>query len=256
MPAPTGLRPLLAEGLWGVEAGALSVSPVWWGSGVPGGNGLGVLLIPGLMAGDSSVAALEDWLRRCDYRPTRSGIALNVDCLRKAHRALERRLEAVVAATGRPAVVIGHSRGGLMGRLLAVLRPDLVAGLVTLGTPHVNPFAVHPALKRHVDSLAELGSRGIPGVFGASCLPGGSCWKEVEGDLARRLPSHVAFTSVYSRRDGIVDWRSCLDRDAECVEVRSTHVGMPLHPGVYGVLASRLGTAAARRTPDGVPLAA
>jgi hypothetical protein len=131
-----------------------------------------------------------------------------------------------------------------MGKLLAVRRPDLVAGVVTLGTPHVRPFAIHPAVKRQVDALAALRGLGVPGVLGSACLPGGSCWKELEADLTRPLASHVAFTSVYSRRDGIVDWRSCLDPDAECVEVTSTHVGMPLHPTVYTVLASRLGVLA------------
>jgi pimeloyl-ACP methyl ester carboxylesterase len=251
MAAPTGLRPLLAEGLWRGEAAALGVSPVWRGAGVPPGRGLGVLLIPGLMAGDAAVASMENWLGRCGYRPARSGFALNVDCPRKAHRALERRLQALVASTGRRAVVVGHSRGGLMGKLLAALRPELVAGIVTLGTPHVRPFAVHPAVKRQVDSLAALGSLGIPGMIGAACLPGGSCWKQVEDDLGRPLASHVAFTSVFSRSDGVVDWRSCLDPGAECVEVASTHVGMPLHPTVYTVLASRLGALAGRHpTPN------
>jgi pimeloyl-ACP methyl ester carboxylesterase len=243
--APTGLRPLLAESLWAAEAVALAVSPVWRGAGVPRGDDLGVLVIPGLLAGDSSVASLENWLARCGYRHARAGVGLNVDCPRSAHRALERRLESLVAATGRPAAVVGHSRGGLMAKLLAVLRPDLVAGVVTLGTPLLDAFAVHPALQRQVDSLAELGDLGLPGVFGGSCLPGGACWTAIERDLDRPFPSQVAFTSVYSRRDGIIDWRSCLDPAAECVEVRSTHSGLTLHPGVYEVLAAALGTLAA-----------
>ena len=244
--SPTGLRPLLAESLWGTEAAALAVSPVWRGAGVPPGNGLGVLVVPGLLASDGSVGALRTWLRARGYQPVASGIRLNADCLRKAHGRLESRLEELVAATGRPAVVIGQSRGGLMAKLLAVLRPDLVAGLVTLGTPLTDVFAIHPAVRQHVDRVAALGDRGIPGLFDSSCLPGGECWEDIMSDLDRPLAPTIPFTSVYSRRDGIVDWRACLDPAAEHVEVRATHSGMAVNPEVYGILAVRLGALAAQ----------
>lgn len=243
--APTGLRPLLQESLWGVEAAALAVSPVWRGVGVQRGHGMAVLVIPGLLPGDASVRALSSWLGRCGYRYAASGIRVDADCLRKTNERLERRLEEVVTATGRPAVVIGQSRGGLTAKLLAVLRPDLVAGIVTLGTPLTDPLAIHPAARRHVDSVATLADLGVPGLFGTSCLPGGSCWRAVMADLERPFPPHVAFTSVYSRRDGIVNWRACLDPDAEHVEVRASHCGMAAHPEVYAALATRLGAMAA-----------
>src|SRR4051794_36430580 len=189
-PSPTGLRPLIAETLWGAEAAALAVSPVWRGSGVPDGRGLGVLVVPGLLAGDASVLTLTTWLRCRGYRPVPSGIRVNADCLRKAHQRLERRLEGLVAETGRRAVVIGQSRGGVMAKLLAILRPDLVAGLVTLGTPLVDMFAIHPMVKRNVDRVAALGTAGLPGLFDQDCLPGGSCWAAVMDDLRRRVSAH------------------------------------------------------------------
>jgi hypothetical protein len=58
--------------------------------------------------------------------------------------------------------------------------------------------------------------------------------------VAARLPDDVAFVSVYSRSDGIVDWRSCLDPCAEHVEVDSSHIGMTVNTSVYRVLAERL----------------
>ena len=42
----------------------------------------------------------------------------------------------------------------------------------------------------------------------------------------------MAFTSVYSRRDGIVDWRACVDPMAVSVEVRTSHIGMAIDPRV------------------------
>ena len=50
-------------------------------------------------------------------------------------------------------------------------------------------------------------------------------------------------TAIYSRNDGVVAWRACLDpfdNEAEHVEVRSTHLGMGLDPDVWYAVADRL----------------
>jgi hypothetical protein len=50
----------------------------------------------------------------------------------------------------------------------------------------------------------------------------------------------VGFVSVYSKRDGVVDWHACLDPAAEHREVSSSHVGMSVHPGTYRHVAKAL----------------
>lgn len=46
-------------------------------------------------------------------------------------------IEEIVAITGKPKVnIIGHSHGGLDARYVAAVRPDLVASVTTIGTPH------------------------------------------------------------------------------------------------------------------------
>ena len=45
-------------------------------------------------------------------------------------------VEEIVAITGRPVNLIGHSHGGLDVRYVAAERPDLVASVTTVGTPH------------------------------------------------------------------------------------------------------------------------
>ena len=47
-------------------------------------------------------------------------------------------------------------------------------------------------------------------------------------------PEDVGYIAVYSKHDGIVDWRACLDPCAdEHVEVGASHCGMAVHPDVY-----------------------
>jgi triacylglycerol lipase len=47
--------------------------------------------------------------------------------------------------------------------------------------------------------------------------------------------------SVYSKSDGIVDWRSCLDPDAtELVEIGASHCGMAVSRSAWRALAGAL----------------
>ena len=121
------------------------------------------MLIPGFLTGDAQMATLGSWLRRSGHRTHRSGIRLNVDCSAASTTRLEQRLEDFVRREGEPAVLIGQSRGGLFARVLAVRRPDLVRAVVTLGSPHANPYAVHPLVWTQGAAIAALAALGVPG---------------------------------------------------------------------------------------------
>ena len=80
------------------------------------------------------------------------------------------RLERAVDETGRRAAIVGWSRGGLFARALAVRRPDLVAGIITLGSPLLNPLSyVHPALHLALEATSTLGDRGVPRLLTHHC---------------------------------------------------------------------------------------
>jgi hypothetical protein len=104
-----------------------------------------------------------------------------------------------------------------------------------LGSPVRDGLAVSPSVLRTVRWLARLGDLGVPGVFSTSCKDG-DCCEAFGEDLAAPLPQEIQAVAVYSRSDGIVDWRACLDPYAEQVEVDSSHCGMSVHPQVYRVL--------------------
>src|SRR5919109_1218472 len=77
-------------------------------------------------------------------------------------------------------------------------RPDLVCGIVTLGSPELDPLAVHPLVRLQLEAVGRLGSLGAPRLFKRSCLDGDCCAAFWE-DLAAPLPRGVGFVSVYSR---------------------------------------------------------
>ncbi len=95
LPGVPHLPPLWRESRIGLEAATLRRSAVWRGEGVLPGDGRPILLIPGFMAGDGSLATMTEWLRANEYRTRRAGIRANVSCSEAACARLEARLEGV-----------------------------------------------------------------------------------------------------------------------------------------------------------------
>jgi triacylglycerol lipase len=243
--------PLWREARFGLETAALLRDPILRGEGLADGRGRPVLLIPGFLAGDGSLGMMAGWLKRAGYRPSRAGMRANVDCSGATATRLERLLEDLVSAQGRRAVIIGQSRGGTIARVLGSRRPDLVCGVVALGSPQLDPLAVHPLVRLQVEAVARLGSLGVPGLFKRSCLED-ACCAPFWADLAEPLPSGVGLVSVYSKTDGIVDWRACLDPHGDQVEIDTSHCGMAVSPAAWRAVAEALGSferAEARRRP-------
>src|SRR4051812_48733067 len=125
--------PIWGESRAALEHLALRRDPVLRGEGVPHGDGGPVMLIPGFLASDVSLGLMASWLQRIGYQPTRAQMRANVDC---AERALGRLEDLLVAkherCGGWPVAIVGQSRGGAFARMLAVRRPDLISGIVTL----------------------------------------------------------------------------------------------------------------------------
>jgi triacylglycerol lipase len=231
--------PFWREVRLGLEAAALLRDPVFRGDGVRDGCARPVLLIPGFLAGDGSLAVMSNWLGRCGYRPKSAGMVANVDCSSAALARLEPKLERLVSEQGCRAAIVGQSRGGSLAKVLARRRPDLVCGIVTLGSPELRPLAVHPLVRLQVEAVSRLGSLGAPRLFRRACLDG-DCCAAFWDDLAAPLPRGVGFVSVYSRTDGIVDWRACLATGAEHVEIGSSHIGMAINPSAWRAVAAAL----------------
>jgi len=198
-----------------------------------------VILVPGFMAGDATLRAMSRTLRRRGFRTYRSHIHANVGCTLTAAAELETRIESIAIKRDSRVRIVGHSLGGLLARGLAVRRPDLISGIVTMGSPMLAPGAHHVLLSTGVDVLVRLSRAGVPGLMSEECVAG-SCARQSFTESREPMPKDVSFTAIYSRRDGIVDWRACVDPEARAVEVTASHVGMALDPRVCDLVTEAL----------------
>src|SRR3954453_1558291 len=182
----------LPEFRWQGEAPMLAFDPVFYGLGVPHGNGQPVLLIPGFLANDVSLSVLGGWLFRLGYRPRRSGITLaNVDCSDRAVNRLEQRLERIVDSRGRKAAIVGHSRGGHFAKALAHRRPDLVDKVISMGAGLDVPFDISGPTKGAVAGVRKVLHGGSSQAREKGCLTA-TCDCPFTQDYCAPFPAEVS----------------------------------------------------------------
>ena len=234
---------LWTEALIAAEVLLLHAMPVYYGFGIPHGEGAGVVIIPGFLATDLYLNELHNWLGRIGYRPYFSGIGINADCPNLLiQRHLNETIEKARTETGRKIHLIGHSLGGVIARSVAGQRPKDVASVITLASPFrgtvMSKAVFHVAEAVRMQVLKENG----PGVL-PKCYTG-RCTCNFVDSLKREVPDSMVQTAIYTRHDGIVDWRYCLTKNPEVdFEVPGTHIGMAFNPLAYTIVADRLAKA-------------
>jgi pimeloyl-ACP methyl ester carboxylesterase len=211
-----------------VSAGALAASlPLL--RAAPRGEPHPVLVLPGLLASDLSTKTLRGWLGRLGYPVVGWALGRNRGPTKEVNDELPRLIARLAAEHGAPVSIIGWSLGGIFARRLARRTPRQVRQVISLGSPFGQAG-------RRLDGnpAGRVYQRYSPlHAVGGTSAPGAS--------LARPLP--VPSTSVYSRWDGVVDWRACRQQPgpiSENVAVRSSHLGMGHDPAVLWVVADRL----------------
>jgi pimeloyl-ACP methyl ester carboxylesterase len=231
-------RPL-AETRWSLELLRLSVDPVFLPRGLPRGDRRAVVLMPGFLAGDQTLAVLAGWLWRLGYAPRTCGFVANVDCSDRALERVERTVDRLHRGSGRRVAVIGHSRGGHFARALAARRPELVSHAISLGadlnqmlgtsTPTLYAVA---ATRRALAASRRSRAK--------QCLTM-DCGCGFTRDYTAPFPSdRVRLSSIYSRGDGVVRWQRSIVPYADCVEVTGSHIGLIFNRKAYAAIALAL----------------
>jgi len=244
-PEPEADTSLWTEALFGAEVLLLHATPIYYGFGAPRGEGAGVILIPGFLATDLYLTELHGWLGRIGYRPYFSGIGINADCPNiLIQRHLNETIERALRETRRKIHLIGHSLGGVLARSVAGQRRKDVASVITLASPFrrtvMSQAVFHAAEAVRMRILSEHGKGVLP-----TCYTG-RCTCNFIDSLKREVPDSMVQTAIYTRDDGVVDWRYCMTRNPENdFEVPGTHIGMAFNPSAYTVIAERLAKARA-----------
>ena len=235
--------PLWQEALFGVEVLLLRATPAYYGLGIPRGDRSGVVIIPGFLGTDLYLMEMYAWLRRIGYQPYFSGIGFNAECPNLLiRRHLNDTIDRARQETGRKIHLIGHSLGGIIARSVTGQRPADVTSVITLGSPFRGTVVHSGVLK-----AAELVRKRILMQHGPGVLPDcytGKCTCQFLDSLRRDLPDKITETAIYTRTDGVVDWRYCITENPEVdFEVPGTHIGLAFNPSVYDLIARRLALA-------------
>ena len=215
------------------ELAALVRDPVFRGRGVPRGDGRPVVLIPGFLAGDWTMRVMHEWLRRIGYEPYRSGIVLNIHHSERVLSGLRGVVAGIAAKSQSRVSIVGHSRGGLLAKVLSQREPENVEQVIGLGAP----------LADWTD-VAALTHRAVGVVRTANELAYGRRLN-AEGRFTYdlKLPPAVPTTSIYTKADEVVNFRSCLRPDIPAIPVWGTHNGLVVNPEVYRLLGRLLARA-------------
>jgi pimeloyl-ACP methyl ester carboxylesterase len=230
-PAPDAVRPPPGSPLSLISWARELAIAAWWilrpppfpTGPLPRGHGQTVLLIPGFLGGDWAMGRLRGFLTRLGYRVEMAGIAFNTGPTARRIAGLEARLTDLAERDG-PIFVIGQSLGGVFARHLARRYPEAVRGVVTLCTPI--QFPVVTPLYLFAALLAPLHD---------------PVWRAARDQIA--APLTVPLTAIYSRTDGIVDWRQCLQPDGaahEDIRVDGIHTAIGSNPAAQRAVAEAL----------------
>src|SRR5262249_48286785 len=140
----------------------------------------------------------------------------NIGPTREVVEGMGARLDDLLGRHGRKISVIGWSLGGIYARAIAKLRPGDGRSVITLG----NPFRMtEGSSSRAHRTYQRYAARHIDGGRLRSGIASGSL----------EVPS----TAVYTKMDGIVPWRACIDdvsAIAENVQVFGSHAGLGHNP--------------------------
>jgi pimeloyl-ACP methyl ester carboxylesterase len=214
----------LAEGRgWMELAASLAARPLLMRA--PAGDGHPLLVLPGFLASDRSTVPLRRYLSELGYdaRPWAEG--QNLGRFYKMRDRLSEKVITLHRQTGRKVSLVGWSLGGVFARYLALVHPELVRSVVTLGSPFAADIQATNA-RRLYEAMSQEGP------------PNPDDLAALAGDLP------VPNSSIYTKLDGIVNWRTCISRpapNAETIEVKlASHVGIGVNPAALWAAADRL----------------
>lgn len=181
-----------------------------------------VMVIPGFLGDDRGNAPLVRFLRHLGYRATgwKQGRNLGTDSFDDAK--LRQTLEQLAIAGDGKVSLVGHSLGGIYAREIARMEPGVIRQVITLGSP----FGKGHENGSHA---SRLYNKLNPGEQNAQLNPD---------------PPPVPTTAIYTRADGVVNWRTSRQQgnhsNVENIRVPGSHIGLNINAAVWYWVAKKL----------------
>lgn len=192
----------------------------------PRGDGQPVMVLPGLISSDRATAPLRGLLSTLGYPTYGWDLGRNYGPRPGVEEGMKARLQDLAEKHGRKVSLIGWSLGGVYARQLAKMAPDHVRQVVTLGSPfRGDPRATNAWKVYQYTSGQKVDDRE----------------RHMGGAISAPPPTPT--TAIYSRTDGICNWRNCIEASseiAENIEVKGSHCGLGHHPAAAYAIADRL----------------
>ncbi len=184
-----------------------------------------VMALPGFGFGDLAMTALRRQLRKAGFTDLKWGLGTNNGDVPTLLLRVIDQLERAAALHEQPLQLVGWSLGGYLAREAARERPDLIKQVITLGSP----IKGGPKYTAAASAYKLLG------------------WDldAIEAKVIEResVSLQTPVTYIWSKRDGVVDWRATQDMDdagATNIEVDCSHMAMIFDPMVSHIVLSQL----------------
>ncbi|MEO0879662.1 MAG: alpha/beta hydrolase [Pseudomonadota bacterium] len=196
----------------------------------PAGDGHPVIVCPGFLTSDRATGLLRRFLRSKGYAVFGWNLGRNLGPGTNGDKIdlLADWVVSVYRQTRRKVSLVGWSLGGVMARELTKQMPDQVRQVITLGSP----IAGQP----EASTISWIYER-VAGPVEQS--------KEMLAliENLHKPPATVPSTAIFTKTDGIVHWRGCIEPEAaltDNIEVYASHCGLGVNPVVYFAIADRL----------------
>ncbi|MFT5914400.1 MAG: pimeloyl-ACP methyl ester carboxylesterase [Flammeovirgaceae bacterium] len=206
---------------WGLS---IFSKPIW--KDLPNGNGEPVLVLPGFMASDISTKYLRNFLKKKNYTPYSWGLGRNKGDFTNTSPTIFSNLDKITSHHNQKIHLIGWSLGGVFAREIAKEKPDLVKSVITMGSPFANINQ-----KTNASWLFDFVSKRV------------KTNEEYSKMDTIHEPPTMPSTAIFSKSDGIVNWKGCLEPEmphTENVQVHAAHMSLGVHPASLVCIADRL----------------